>query len=522
MAFKSHALAREKSTRINVAWPSLDETVFETLGVTREELATLETQLLGQIILPGMPGYDAMEMGAEGLCPYRAHPTIVVRCVTFNDVRLCLEWARKHHWWLTCRSGGHSTAGFSTNNGLVIDVSGLSYVSVDPVLKQARVGAGTRFAQLNATLEMYRLHTPGGSCSDVGVAGFMQGGGYGITSREFGMNCDNVLAVTVMLADGRMVIADRTENTDLYWAMRGGTGGNFGVLLEITYQLHDLYELYGFCLQWPITDATQVLVELQRSYMAEGATSRLGYLTELATANAKKVLIMVGVFDGSRSDALEVLAPLRSIGNPDLVFDRTDTYARLNDELDDILDTAPMPTTIREWKRGGYISAPVQLADWQRIVDCFEEAPSAADIVAIEPYGGAINAVPIEDSAFIHRDVSMDLFADSFWTERGDFTHNVAAREWVDSCISIAQPLMNGHVYQNYPYREFPNFRWAYWGEAFNSLLFVKQKYDPDNLFHFEQSISPYPDNAGINRATTPSRFNDPHINDQPYSMPDS
>jgi FAD/FMN-containing dehydrogenase len=447
---------------------------------------------------------------------------IVVRCATFNDVRLCLEWARKQHWWLTCRSGGHSTAGFSTNNGLVIDLSGLNYVSVDPVLKQARVGAGTRFGQLNATLDAYRLHTPGGTCADVGVAGYMQGGGYGLTSREFGMHCDNVLAVTVMLADGRMVVADRSQNPDLFWAIRGGTGGNFGVLLETTYQLHDLYDVYGFFLQWPIEHAAEVLAELQRNYMAEGASPRLGYLAVLATINNQKVLVMLGMFDGSRSDALEALASLRSIGNPKFVIDRTDTYATLNDALLAALETAPLPSSVREWKRGGYIAAPLQVADWQRIVDCFGEAPSAANVVVIEPYGGAINGVPMEDSAFIHRDVSMDFFVDSFWTEHGDYVHDVAARDWMERCFSIAQPFMNGHVYQNYPYREFPNFRWAYWGEAYNSLLFVKQKYDPDNLFHFEQSVSPYPDDPGITQATTPSRFNDPHINDQPYSTPDS
>ncbi len=110
MAIKSRKHAQTKQDHIE-AWQRLDETVFETLGVTRQELADLERQLLGRIVLPGLSGYEAMEEGADGMCPYRAHPAIVVHCVTFNDVRLCLEWARRYHWWLTCRSGGHSTAG---------------------------------------------------------------------------------------------------------------------------------------------------------------------------------------------------------------------------------------------------------------------------------------------------------------------------------------------------------------------------------------------------------------------------
>ena len=503
--------------RVTTEWPTLDDTVFETLGVTRDELTSLEHQLLGQIILPGMDGYDAMEVGADGLSPYRAHPNIVVRCVTFNDVRLCLEWARKHNWWLTCRSGGHSTAGFSVNNGLVIDVSGISYAVVDPVAKQANVGAGTRFHQLNSVLNTYRLHVPGGTCTDVGVAGYMQGGGFGLTSREFGMNCDNVVSVTVMLADGRIVIANAEKNADLFWAIRGGTGGNFGVLLEITYQLYDLYELYGFVLEWPISDAPAALVQLQSGFMADSDTNRLGYMLVMARLNGQPTLVMVGLYDGDRSEAMDVMAPLLNTGKPTLTVDQMGTYADLNESLPASL-VAAIPPHIHEWKASGYIAETLAPGDWEQITTYFTTAPNAVNMVVIEPYGGAINAYPADGNAFIHRDASMNFYVDSLWLEHGDLTHDAEARDWLAGFMEIVRPHMTGHVYQNYPRRSFPDFRWAYWGDAFDSLLFVKRKYDPDNMFRFEQSITPYPDDPTITRSTTPSRFTDASIEYEPWS----
>lgn len=519
MPIASRRLARAKAARVTTEWPSLDDTVFETLGVTRDELVSLEHELLGQIILPGMAGYDEMEVGADGLSPYRAHPEIVVRCVTFNDVRLCLEWARKNRWWVTCRAGGHSTAGFSVNNGLVIDVSGISYAVVDPVAKQARAGAGTRFHQLNSVLNTYRLHVPGGTCTDVGIAGYMQGGGYGLTSREFGMNCDNVVSVTVMLADGRIVIANADKNQDLFWAIRGGTGGNFGVLLEVTYRLYDLYQLYGFVLQWPISDAPAALAQLQRGFMANANanTNRLGYMLVMATLQGQPMLVMVGMYDGDRSEAMDAIAPLLNIGHPTLTVDRMGTYADLNESLPASLVSA-IPPNIHEWKASGYIATTLEPSDWEQITAYFATAPNPLNMVVIEPYGGAINAYPASDNAFIHRDVSMDFYVDSLWLEHGNLTHDAQASEWLAGFMERVRPHMTGNVYQNYPMRSFPDFRWAYWGEAFNSLLFVKQKYDPDNFFRFEQSITPYPDDPTITRATTPSRFSDPTIEYEPFS----
>lgn len=513
MALSRKTWARAKQARIQEEWPQVDDKVFEQLGLTRQTLTELEHALVGKIVLPGMPDYPQARVG-DGLVPYQSYPLIIVYCALINDVALCLAWAQRYEWWVTCRAGGHSTAGYSVNSGIVIDVTGINYVSVDPFLKQARVGSGTRFRQLNSVLDSYRLHLPGGSCSDVGVAGFMQGGGYGFTSREFGIHSDNVLSVTVMLANGRLVVANPTQNQDLFWAIRGGTGGNFGVLIESTYQLHDLHEVWGFCLSWPLEQAAAVLYELQHGYMTKGAPPQLGYLAVLTTFDEVPSVGMIGMYHGTREAGWQALASLRAIGTPTVRLDRQGPYGTLNDELLDILPGIPPPPgQTLEAKDCGYIATSLTQAQWQMVADYFATSPNPYNIVFIEPYGATINRYPVEASAFIHRDVSMDFYVDTFWKKAGDFTHEKEARAWLEGFMALMQPHFNGHKYQNYPQRGFADYRWAYWGDAFNSLLFVKQKYDPTNVFHYEQSISPYPDEEPtLHRSTVPSMFSDPHI----------
>ncbi len=514
MAIYSNKRAEDKAIRIAETWPKVKDEVFEALGVTRTQLERLEHQLVGSIVLPGMPDYDKDRQGNP---LYPAYPQIIVYCVVFNDVRLCLEWAHTFDWWITCRSGGHSTAGYSVNSGMVIDVSEMKCVIVDPALKQARVGSGAQFHELDSVLNTYRLHVPGGGCPDVGIAGYMQGGGYGFTSREFGMNCDSVLEATLMLYDGRIVVANSSQNQDLFWAIRGGTGDNFGVLLEIKYQLYDLYEVWGFVLQWTIDEAPAALFEMQNNYMEVGASSKLGFQTCLATIGGNPGMVVLGMYHGSRSDGLEAIERIRATGHPSLVFDKTGPYAELNDAILLSVLTPPRSDLI-EFKNSGYVASPLQISDWERVTDYFARTPNKYNLVGMEAYGGAINAFPSEDSAFIHRDVYMNFFVDSFFAEQGDFTSEKQAKEWLEGFMDLMRPCLNGHVYQNYPVRDFPNFRWAYWGDAYNTLMFVKTKYDPNNFFHFEQSISPYPENdTTIRRSTQPSIFDDPKIAYEPY-----
>jgi len=488
MALKSYRGAQARNAAVTALLAAAEPALLFRLGLTPASLRELAQAFHGKLVLPGMPGYDRDRAGNP---LYEAAPLAIAYCATVSDVALMLDLARSRSLWVACRSGGHSTAGFSVNNGLVIDTSLLNGIAVDAERREARVGAGVNFGQLNSTLDIYQLHVPGGGCATVCVAGFMQGGGYGFTSRQYGMNCDNVLGFSMMLADGSIVQASRDVNRDLFWAVRGGTGNNFGVLLDITYRLHDLYQVWGFGLHWHLEQAPDVLVTLQAGFMDTGAPAALGHQVFLGTSKHGKGLTMLGMFNGSRADGLAALAPLLRLGAPQLVADRIDTYHALNEGLLDEM-TPPVDGLI-EFKRSGYLAAPLGRAGWQHLSDALRDAPNPFALIGLEVYGGAINAGPEPANAFIHRDVSCNLFIDSFFDEAGQPTSRQQAQAWLDETFGAIAPSLNGHVYQNYPVRGLPRFWDAYWGPAYPALRAVKDRYDPGNLFRFEQSISAGP-----------------------------
>jgi hypothetical protein len=486
-----HKLAKQK--RI-ANWNKAGDNLFNNLGATREELAQLLMSFQGEIVLPVDPDYDNDRQGNP---LYPEYPKIIAYCSGPSDVQIALQWAHaKPDWVVTCRGGGHSTAGFSVNNGMVLDVSNINYVLIDKTSMTARVGAGANWGQVIAELDKEKVHTVTGGCPDVGISGYTMGGGYGFTSREFGMGSDNVLQMTVMLQDGSTVTANKTTNNKLFWAMRGGTGNNFGVLLEVVFKLYNRNIFWGFGIRWPLQNAAAALLFMQTYYMKVGAPKELGYQTVIATmSDNTKALAMLGMYDGSVAKGMEILQPLLQTTGATLFVNEVNTYAYLNEHLlDDNLHPPPDPSVIEliEFKHAGYIAKPLNAGDWVKVVNYFMTSPNIYDIVVIEPYGGAINAVPKYDSAFIHRDVYMDFFVDSFFDENGTITSRAEALKWLDGYMGIMQGYFNGHMYQNYPIRDFPGFGTSYWDDtAFDQLSKVKTMYDENNFFHFEQSIPP-------------------------------
>lgn len=470
------------------------------ITVTDKEVGDLRLAMQGQVITSFDTGYDAArQLSNHAFSPW---PLLIAYCEVPSDVAACLAWAQKHKIWLVVRSGGHSTAGFSANTGLVIDMSHFCYAVVeDPAGPNPTVvaGAGTNFGHLNAVLNDYNLHVPGGGCPDVCVAGYMQGGGFGFTSRTLGMNCDNVVAVRMMLHDGRIVIADANTNTDLFWAVRGGTGNNFGVLLEVNYRTERIgkTQLYGFGLNWVADtsgNAAAALDLLQSKYM-RGCDPRLGYMAFLAVdippgKTGTPLLMFRAMFLGTEAEARKLLKPLSDSAGAQAQsgLDGTGSYIYLNDHLLSYPREIPeVPDLGREDKASFYIDKPLGQATWQTIVDRFLESPNPWTTVCIEPYGGKIESVPLAENAFIHRTVDMDLFVDVFWMTDEEA---VEAERYLDNFTTLLEPLSNGHSYQNYPRANTPDYRFRYWGASFGRLLKVKNKYDPNNVFHYAQSIS--------------------------------
>lgn len=461
----------------------------------------------GQLVHPNDPAYEKDRLIFNPA--FQGFPQLIAYCVAESDVAWCLSAAQANGMAAVCRSGGHSTAGFSTiDGGLVIDTSGLNMTMLNPPILPPLpgplavfVGPGTPFATLNAFLSSYDLHVPGGGCGDVCIGGYMQGGGYGFTSREFGMNCDNVMAFAMMLANGQVVIANPQTNGDLFWAVRGGTGNNFGVLLWVAYQTHVLPSVWGVWLQWPMASAAQALVAMQTSFMQSGAPSKFGYMTILAEQNGVPVLMMRAMYDGTQDELNQIIAPLLRIPDagppPGFPLMRSGTYYDINTALlETPYDIPQMPAGNSMWaedKQAGYIPATtlLQQADWQNVLNYYLTGSSIPGrLLVIEPYGGAINQVPVGNCAFVHRNKSMDIFVDVFW-DPAVISGELEARNWLNGFVNLLAPYVDGTVYQNYPRRTIADYPASYWGDAYPTLQQIKSKYDPNNFFTFPQAIAP-------------------------------
>jgi len=455
-------------------------------------IAGLEKEIKGQIVWPTSKGYNQAKQEFDDIYP--ANPLLIVYAANYLDVRSALAFAHEYNLHTAIRSGGHSFGNYSVCDGMVIDVSRLNNIYVNAAEKTAFVETGCNFEKIFPALELYGLHMPGGGCPTVCVGGFMQGGGYGTTSRMYGMNCDNVLECTVMLADGRIVVANAKKNADLFWALRGGTGGNFGVLLNIKYKLYTLGDICGIQIKWPIEDdpavAAEVMVAMQKNYLGKNAFPNLGIetiLTSDADDNNRKKIFFCATWIGDSESFMEALKPLLKIGKPESRPLRTGKYSQMNEYA--LHDTPKTPDDVKAYSRSAIIGRSLQKNEWEEILRFFLTAPNQYTMIDMEFYGGEINNVPVGSNAFIHRNAKMDFFCLAFFDAKTNDQRQ--CDEWMAAYYKFMETYGNGHSYQNYPDRKQEDFRWAYWGKYYNQLVAIKNKYDPKNFFRYQQSIGP-------------------------------
>jgi hypothetical protein len=292
--------------------------------LTWEMVAALECRLVGRVVLPSSPDYDKARQ--ESNPAFQAYPAIIVYCACENDVLECLAIARNNRLWVAVRSGGHRTAGYSVNSGMVVDLSEIQGVVFDPPHQRVHVRPGTDFDHFIGAMNHTGWHVPTGACGNVHVGGFVQGGGYGYTSRQFGIQSDLVESFRVALADGTIVSASADEHPDLYWAMRGGTGGNFGVLLQVTYRMFSLDQVWAWSISWDEADAAQVLTLMQEGFMKAGAPDALGHMMNVGFHNGVPVYMVQGMYCGTREEGLAAIAPLLAISSAQLLVDKSGTY----------------------------------------------------------------------------------------------------------------------------------------------------------------------------------------------------
>ena len=508
----THGDHRHHHHKHDARWKTFKKKESGLPDYKKKQFDKLQQKLAGRIQVAGAPGYNDDRM--VFMHTYQQYPQIIIYCECETDVVAALKFARKSRLLVTTRSGGHCTAGYSVNDQVVIDTSGMNHVIVDTQKPSVRCGPGVPFRKLNRMLDFHNLHLPGGGCETVNVAGYMMGGGYGFSSRLFGMNCDRVTGVRVALANGDIVTANANENEDLFWAVRGGTGNQFGVLLEIEYNPVPLdRKFFGFGLRWnmrhkheaDIERVCRVLEMLQAEYSNSGPPKMghqalLMYLPDEDHPDGQiPSLSLRGLYDGSRDEAHAALGPIMdTLDDPQKdieIWTHKHHYTKLNEILLQTvfppgLDMPNVSMNTKPLVEGWLIKEHHSAERWRDVVDHFLNAPDKTCFIAMEFYGGAIAEPKPTDMAFVHRDPSVDLFSWAFWTFD---THEAASTGWLNELGAIAKPMSNGRRYQNYPRRGTDGFLEAYFGENLPKLKEIKQKYDPHNMFWFEQSIGDKP-----------------------------
>jgi FAD/FMN-containing dehydrogenase len=457
---------------------------------TTGPLDLLSEQFAGELIMPGDPRYDVSRTVFNAIVD--RHPAVIARCGTTADVAAAVRFARATDLIVAVRCGGHSVTGLGVcDGGIVIDLGGLKTIEVEPVAKTAKVGGGVLWGELDAVTQQHGLHTPGGRVTTTGVGGFTTGGGYGWTSSKHGLACDNLVSAEVVLADGTIVTASEGENADLFWGIRGG-GGNFGVVTEFQFALHELgpIVLAGLAL-WPLERAAEVM-RAWRDY-ADAAPDEISTACVVATAPAEDFVpahlrgrpaLGVAVLNvGDPAEGAALVQPLKSL-RPDLDHIGPMPYTAFQAALD-----ATAPPGWRSYWRGEYLSS---LPD--HAIDTFlhdgaalvEAAPPLTQAVIFR-IGQAIRAVAEDATAFSHREANYLFHPIVGWKDAaGDARMIETGRAFSETMRRFA----TGGAYLNFT-PESDRVRDAYGAGKYKRLVALKDAYDPDNVFRLNQNITP-------------------------------
>jgi hypothetical protein len=451
-------------------------------GLTEGDgLERLRGQLSGDLLRPRTASYDAARRLWNGMIDRR--PAAIARCISADDVQACVLFGAETGIPLAVRGGGHSISGASScDAGLVIDLSRMTRIDVDPKLRIARADPGLLLGAFDLATQAHGLATTMGVNSDTGIAGLTLGGGLGRLGRSVGLTCDNLMEAEVVLADGRSVRASADEHPDLFWALRGG-GGNFGVVTSFTYQLHALGPVVlGGMLVWCFARARDAM--RQYAEFCARAPDDVDALGVLLTGPDGEKLFAVSCFcAGSVTRGETALRPLRE-GAIRPAQDQVApiAYTALQGSADGIF-----PRTRRYYWKSHFLPGLTETAI-DTMLERFAAVPSAMSVIALQQVGGAIARVPSDATAYANRDAAFDCIPISIWEDPAKDAANVA---WSRSVWESMRPFSTGGVYVNNLGDEGEErIRGAYGGNL-GRLATIKATYDPGNLFRLNQNIRP-------------------------------
>jgi FAD/FMN-containing dehydrogenase len=449
----------------------------------------------GQLIVPQDESYDEVRQIWNGMFDKR--PALIARCTSAEDVSAAVGFARHHGMVLAVRGGGHNGSGSgSCDGGVLIDLSLMRSVSVDPSARRARVGGGATWGDFDRAAQAHGLATPGGVVSATGVGGLTLSGGLGWLRGKCGLSLDNVMSVEIVTADGQVRTASERENSDLFWAIRGG-GGNFGVVTTFEFELHPIGPTVMVLMPvYRAADAAMVM-KRWRDFMASAPDEIGGSLVEFSTIPEdpaypketwnEKVMALAGVWAGPAEEGERALQLLRALATPLLDFSGRMSYC----EVQSLYDALFPKGALRAYFKSLYMDT-LEDAAIEEIAPRAADRPSDRSLVSVWYMGAAVGRVPKEATAFGDRSFRWMLSIDALWAKPEDDAINLS---WVRGFWSDMQRYSNGRGYLNFaglPEDGDGMARGTY-GANYRRLAEIKAKYDPSNLFRLNQNIKPRP-----------------------------
>jgi FAD/FMN-containing dehydrogenase len=468
--------------------------------------AALGRDLSGPLVRPGEAAYTVSKQLFDPRFD-SLHPAGIAYCRNPHDVTTCLAFVRTFGVPVAARSGGHSYAGWSSTSGLIIDVTRMSGVNVSG--STATVGAGTRLIDFYNGLAAHGRGVPGGSCPTVGIAGLALGGGVGVVSRAYGLTSDNVQSLQIVTADGQVRTCSSSQNSDLFWACRGGGGGNFGVVTSFTFRTQPVGQIVLFFLSWPWSQAARVISAWQS--WAPHAPDALWSNVHLSAAPGGSVpaIQVGGTYLGSLGAASAQLEKLYAAAgsHPSSPFMETTSWlhamlveagcASLTVNQCHLPTQNPAGKLARasEYAKSDFFTKPLSshgigtllagVESFQRVAG----APGASGGIAFDALGGAVNRVAPGATAFVHRNALFQAQYTTTWPVGSAAAAVARQHAWQQSFWQSMRPYASGQAYQNYVDPALTNWRQAYYGANYTRLSQVKGKYDPDRVFSFPQAV---------------------------------
>jgi FAD/FMN-containing dehydrogenase len=467
---------------------------ISTIGATLvaippDDLQALRAQLRGTACAPMDAGYDEARTIWNAMIDRR--PGLAIRCQGASDVLQAVALARKHGLVVAVRGGGHNIAGSAVcEGGLLIDLSPMRWVRVDPVAKRANVGPGATLADVDRETQAFGLAVPTGINSTTGIAGLTVGGGFGWITRKFGMTIDNLASADVVTADGRLLRASETENLDLFWAIRGG-GGNFGIVTNFEFKLHAVgpQVLSGLVIH-PFADAKKILTQYQP--ILNKAPDDLTCWAVMRQApplpfipsewHGKEVLILAMIWAGDMAEGEKAMAELRGLGKPIVDVVSPHPFVGWQSAFDPLLT----PGARNYWKSHDFERLSDEAIDI--LLDAVKTLPGPECEIFIAHVGGAMARVPADATAYPQRKSHFIMNVHTRWREP---SQDAACIGWARKLFDAAAKHAIGSAYVNFmPDDETDRIEKVY-GSNFKRLAAIKRKYDPDNLFRSNQNIKP-------------------------------